>query len=42
MGFDPSGFDVELNCLRLEGILQTEEQRQRQNSNDMIFTNGQS
>ena len=42
MGFDPSGCHVELNCPRLEGILQTEEQRQRQNSNDMIFINGQS
>ena len=42
MGFDPSGCDAEKHCWHLVGILQTKEQRQRQNSKDMIFIDGQS
>ena len=42
MGFDPSGCDAEKHCWHLVGILQTKEQRQRQNSKDMTFIDGQS
>ena len=41
MVLDPSGCDAEKDCPRLVGILQIDQQRQRQKSNDINFIDGQ-
>ena len=41
MVLDPSGCDAEKDCPRLVGILQIDQQRQRQKSNDIKFIDGQ-